>query len=66
MPELETFRAETRAWLEANCPAEMRRPIRDENDMCWGGRNPLFKNDAQRRWHQMRIPPLTLMIWPVT
>jgi acyl-CoA dehydrogenase len=29
MAELETFRAETRAWLEANCPPEMRQPMRD-------------------------------------
>jgi acyl-CoA dehydrogenase len=48
--ELETFRAETRTWLEANCPAEMRQPMRDESDACWGGRNPVFKSDAQKRW----------------
>ena len=28
MADLETFRSETRLWLEANCPAEMREPIR--------------------------------------
>ena len=32
MSDLETFRAETRAWLEANCPPEMREPVRDEED----------------------------------
>ena len=26
MADLEQFRAETRAWLEANCPASMRTP----------------------------------------
>ena len=36
---LEAFRAETRAWLEANCPAEMRQPMAGEDDVCWGGRN---------------------------
>jgi acyl-CoA dehydrogenase len=50
MAELETFRAETRAWLAANCPPEMRQPMRDESDACWGGRNPVFKNDAQKQW----------------
>jgi acyl-CoA dehydrogenase len=50
MSDLESFRAETRAWLEANCPAEMREPVRDESDACWGGRNPVFKNDAQKQW----------------
>ena len=32
MSELDAFRAEVRDWLEANCPAEMREPIRDEED----------------------------------
>ncbi|AYJ86366.1 acyl-CoA dehydrogenase [Sphingomonas paeninsulae] len=54
MPEtqeaLETFRIETRAWLEANCPAEMREPVRDETDACWGGRNFVFKSPAQKQW----------------
>ncbi|HWT13881.1 MAG TPA: acyl-CoA dehydrogenase family protein [Allosphingosinicella sp.] len=53
MADLDTFRGETRAWLEANCPAEMRAPIRDESDMCWGGRNPVFKSEAQKRWLEL-------------
>ena len=53
MSDLETFRAETRAWLEANCPPEMREPMRDESDACWGGRNPVFKNDAQKQWMEV-------------
>ena len=27
MADLEQFRAETRSWLEANCPPEMREPV---------------------------------------
>ena len=34
---IETFRAETRAWLEDNCPPEMRRPMRSDADVVWGG-----------------------------
>ncbi|HSW06154.1 hypothetical protein [Aquabacterium sp.] len=34
---LEDFRLQTRAWLEANCPPEMRLPLRSEEDICWGG-----------------------------
>lgn len=65
MADLETFRAETRAWLEANCPAEMREPVRDESDMCWGGRNPVFKSDAQRRWLEvMAGRGWTVPDWP--
>ena len=48
MTDLEAFRSETRAWLEANCPDEMRQPIRSEADICWGGRNWAFQSDAQR------------------
>src|SRR5688500_15268176 len=50
MADLETFRAETRAWLEANCPADMRKPIRNEDDLCWGGRNWTFRSEGQKQW----------------
>jgi acyl-CoA dehydrogenase len=50
MSDLETFRADTRAWLEANCPPEMREPVRSEADACWGGRNFNFQSEAQKRW----------------
>ena len=65
MTGLDSFRQEVRTWLEANCPAEMRQPIRDESDMCWGGRNPVFKNDAQRRWMEvMAERGWTVPDWP--
>ncbi|HEV2593624.1 MAG TPA: acyl-CoA dehydrogenase family protein [Sphingomicrobium sp.] len=50
MADLATFRSDARAWLDANCPEEMRSPIRSEADICWGGRNWTFQSDAQRRW----------------
>ncbi len=62
---LEDFRAETRAWLEANCPAEMRQPVRGEQDYCWGGRKPRFQSDAQRLWLQrMGERGWTVPAWP--
>jgi alkylation response protein AidB-like acyl-CoA dehydrogenase len=65
MTDLETFRAETRAWLEANCPPEMREPMRDESDACWGGRNPIFKNEAQKLWmERMAERGWTVPDWP--
>jgi alkylation response protein AidB-like acyl-CoA dehydrogenase len=65
MADLDTFRAETRAWLEANCPPEMREPVRDESDACWGGRSPVFKNEAQRRWMEvMAERGWTVPDWP--
>ncbi|GGD65840.1 acyl-CoA dehydrogenase [Erythrobacter arachoides] len=48
--DLEQFRRETRAWLEENCPPEMREPMRSEKDVCWGGRTWTFQSEAQRRW----------------
>ena len=63
--DLDTFRSDTRAWLEANCPAEMREPIRSEDDYCWGGRNWQFKSDAQRRWLEaMAERGWTVPDWP--
>jgi acyl-CoA dehydrogenase len=63
--ELETFRSETRAWLEANCPAEMREPVRDESDACWGGRNAVFKSPAQKQWMDvMAAKGWTVPDWP--
>ena len=64
-PELAAFRAETRAWLEANCPPEMRTPMKSEDDMPWGGRNFRFKSDAQRVWMQrMAERGWTVPTWP--
>jgi hypothetical protein len=35
MSDLETFRTQTAAWLEENCPPEMRKPAKSEEDTCW-------------------------------
>ncbi len=65
MTDLETFRRDTRSWLEANCPPEMREPVRDESDACWGGRNAVFKNGAQKRWMEvMAERGWTVPDWP--
>ncbi len=50
MTDLETFRTETCAWLEDNCPAEMRTDMSGDNDACWGGRNFKFQSEAQKVW----------------
>jgi acyl-CoA dehydrogenase len=62
---LETFRAETRAWLEANCPPSMREPVRSEADAYWGGRNASFASDDQKRWFEaMAEKGWTVPAWP--
>ena len=59
------FRSEVRAWLEANCPPEMREPIRSEADLCWGGRNWTFQSEAQQQWlERMAERGWTVPEWP--
>ena len=66
MPDPDAFRAEIRAWLEENCPPEMREPVRDEDDICWGGRRFSFKNEAQKQWlHRCAAKGYTVPDWPV-
>ena len=63
--DLETFRAETRAWLEANCPAEMREPVRSDADVVWGGRDQSKMTPAQKQWMDaMGAKGWTVPDWP--
>ncbi|MDX1800150.1 MAG: acyl-CoA dehydrogenase family protein [Marinobacter sp.] len=66
MSDLETFRQETRAWLEENCPQSMRSPFKSDKDVCWGGRNWTFQSDDQRLWlERMAERGWTAPDWPV-
>jgi len=66
MSDLENFRAEIRAWIEANCPEEMRKPVQGEDDICWGGRNFVFKNAAQKQWMEVcAAKGYTVPDWPM-
>jgi alkylation response protein AidB-like acyl-CoA dehydrogenase len=68
MPEtldISDFRSQTRTWLEANCPPEMRTPMASDDDICWGGRNARFTSDAQRLWlERMGERGWTAPTWP--
>lgn len=65
MSDLETFRSETRAWLEENCPAEMRDGVSSEDTICWGGKKWEFRSDAQRLWlERMAQKGWTVPAWP--
>ncbi len=62
---LETFRISARAWLEENCPPEMRLPVRGDDDICWGGRKFVFQNDAQKLWmDRCAAKGYTVPDWP--
>ena len=38
----DAFRAETRAWLEANCPPSMRTPMSAEDEATWDRLDVMF------------------------
>lgn len=65
MADLETFRQETRTWLEENCPQSMRSPFKSDKDVCWGGRNWTFQSEDQRLWlERMAERGWTAPDWP--
>ncbi len=65
MSDLDQFRSEIRAWIEANCPPEMRTPARGDDDVCWGGRNFVFQSEAQKQWlERCAEKGLTVPDWP--
>lgn len=61
---LETFRAETRAWLEENCPPGMRTPMPDE-ERVWGGSKPVFRHPESKLWFDRMVERgWTAPTWP--
>jgi len=63
--ELYAFQSEARAWLEANCPSDMRLPVRTEDDICWGGRDYKFTSEDQHTWlKRMGGRGWTVPTWP--
>ena len=65
MSDPDQFRREIHAWLEENCPPEMREPVRSENDACWGGRHFEFASDAQKLWLERCVAKgYTVPDWP--
>ena len=64
MTALDTFREETRAWLEENCPASMRTPM-PEREMPWGGRHAQYPNPDTKTWmDNMSSRGWTAPTWP--
>jgi acyl-CoA dehydrogenase len=65
MSDIETFRKDVRAWLEENCPAQMRDGAGGEDNICWGGRNWKFQSEAQKIWlNRMAEKGWTVPAWP--
>jgi len=69
MSDLEAFRSEARAWLEANCPASMRgdspSATEAENEIVWGGRRATYRNPEAKLWlDRMAARGWTAPTWP--
>jgi alkylation response protein AidB-like acyl-CoA dehydrogenase len=67
MPEIETFRSETRSWLEANAPKSLVGfGTRDLDTYSWGGRNAVFATPDHKVWMDvMAEKQWTAPTWPV-
>jgi alkylation response protein AidB-like acyl-CoA dehydrogenase len=60
----ETFRQQTRAWLEENCPATLRTPM-PEDEVPWGGRRATWKNPDSKLWlERAAAQGYTAPTWP--
>ena len=63
--ELEQFGAETRKWLEANCPESMRQPMDSDKEAVWGGRKATYDNPDAKLWlDRMGEKGWTTPVWP--
>ena len=63
--QLSKFRSETRAWLEDNCPASMRAPGPEDEDV-WGGARGTFKHPDSKLWFDRMVAKgWTAPDWPV-
>ena len=64
MSSLDQFRAETREWLEANCPQSMRSRVTREEQV-WAGKNRTFPSDDAKVWFErMADKGWTCPDWP--
>jgi len=64
MTDLDTFRTETRAWLDANYPTSLRDPDSDAQ-VVWGGRKETYSNPDSKLWlDRMAEKGWTCPTWP--
>src|SRR5215470_14911538 len=64
MSDLDTFREETRRWLEENAPAGVHLPFKSADEVCWGGRKAKYPEDTRRWLSIMSERGWTAPTWP--
>jgi len=65
MSDLETFRQETRSWLEANAPESLKGMSYTEIDGTWGGKRAKYSNPDMKSWLEvMGERGWTAPAWP--
>jgi len=65
MSDLETFRKETRAWLESHAPKSLFATTASELEGVWGGKKWKFENPDQKRWLELMAEKgWTAPTWP--
>jgi alkylation response protein AidB-like acyl-CoA dehydrogenase len=63
--DLNSFRKEIHAWLEANCPVSLRKPATQEEQV-WGGRHISFPNADAKLWFECCVAKgYCVPDWPV-
>jgi alkylation response protein AidB-like acyl-CoA dehydrogenase len=66
MSDLETFRQETRSWLDANAPEDVKGLPMGELDGVWGGKRATYSKPALKTWLDvMAKQGWTAPTWPV-
>jgi len=65
MSDLEDFRRETRAWLQATVPASLRGRVVTQIEGTWGGRRAVYESPDEKRWLDAAAERgLTAPTWP--
>jgi alkylation response protein AidB-like acyl-CoA dehydrogenase len=65
MADLESFRADARAWLAANCPPSLVGSQTSELEGNWGGRRAVYPDPAVKLWlDRMAARGWTAPTWP--
>ncbi|HEV7735440.1 MAG TPA: acyl-CoA dehydrogenase family protein [Candidatus Binatia bacterium] len=64
MSDMDTFREDTRRWLEEHAPPAMRTPPRIADEVCWGGKKGKYPDDTRRWLALMAERGWTAPTWP--